>query len=67
MPKPTPYQPDQGNADPHPPEERHPYDERKPGGATTRRDTNRVNNAAHPGEAPPPPRNAENSSNSGTG
>jgi len=48
------------HADPHPPEEEHPYRAEHPGGATTRHDTNRVNNAVHDGTAEQRPRNAEN-------
>ena len=48
------------NDDPHPAEEEKPYSARRPGGADTKRDTSRVNNAVHDGSAPPRPRNAEN-------
>ena len=46
-------------ADPHPPEEENPYRAKHPGGARTKHDINRVNNAVTDGSPEPRPRNAE--------
>lgn len=48
------------HADPHPPEEEHPYRAEHPGGAQSKHDINRVNNAVTDGFPEPRPRNAEN-------